>query len=253
MADLLVSELLMSGHFTVVERGHLNTVVDEIQRQKHKLFRAEGRVGDGRLKNAGYMIRGVINDFSQVGSGSLALVLRQIVFGGRGYTARVALTLTLVDVESGQIVASVQCAGFARARETYARAGYKSVAFGGEAFFKTPLGAATVEAIRHGVGMIATTVPRVHWEARLADLAEGGTGVVVNGGADRGLKPGQLFDVHTDGQRITDPVTGDLLGVRPGRIVGRVRITTVMEAMALAEVVGGDGFVRGQRLTAVLP
>lgn len=247
MSDLLVSELVGSRCFVVVEREHLAGVVNEIDRQKDKRFRDEGRVDEGRLKNVRYLIRGVINDFSQESSISLWVALRHLFLNWRGHKARVALTLTIVDVESGEIIDSVQCAGTARASEAYGKAAYKDISFGGDAFFRTPLGQATAEAIRYGVNGIIGKMPRVFWEPMIAAVV-GDKEIVVNGGIDRKIKEGAVYNVRGAGQAVTDPVTGDILSVIPGRVVAIIRITRVEDKIAHAEAIDGSGLERGQRL-----
>jgi len=249
MADLLVSELVGSEHFVVVERGHLDRVVDEISRQKNRLFRTEGRVDEGRLKNARYLIRGVINDFSHTGGGGFWVNLRSFLFLGRGHTARVAMTLTIVEVETGQIVDSIQCYSRVLAREAYLQGKYRDMAFGGDAFFKTPLGTATAKAIRQGVKGIIGSMPKQEWAPMIASIAGGR--IILNAGRERGLRTGMLFRVRSEGRPVTDPATGDVLSVIPGPVVGTLRVTQVQGRIAYAEVVQGSGFERGQRLFRV--
>ncbi len=246
MADLLVSELVASRNFVVLERGRLDSVVNEIRRQKHDMFRQEGRVDDGRLDNARYLIRGVITDFSQTSGGSLWMTFRRVFIGSGGYTARVGLTLTIVDVESGVIIDSVQSAGRAKAGNAFVQADYKGVRFGGKAFFKTPLGKATTAAIRQGLHEIVRKMPRQHWQPMVADVID--SGIIINGGRDRGMRNGHTFRVRGTGTLVTDPQTGDLLDVLPGGIIGSIEIAQVRDSSATARIVEGSGFARGQIL-----
>jgi curli biogenesis system outer membrane secretion channel CsgG len=246
MADILVSELMESSHFVVVERGELQKVVKELDLQHRPEFRKEGRVKTGNLKNAQFIIRGVINDFSQVGGSSLGIAIRTFLFGGKAYKARVALTLTVVEVESGQIMESVQCQGIARAREAYAQGTYKDITFGGDAFFKTPLGEATTDAIRDGVRELMKSIPAQRWQPMIADIINGT--IVINGGANRQLAAGQVFNVHEEGRAVTDPVTGDLLSIITGPVIGRIKIDTVENKISFAGTVAGSGFKRGLQL-----
>lgn len=247
MADLLVAELVDSRNFVVVERGQLDKVVDELSRQKNKLFRPEGRVDEGRLINARYLIRGTINDFAQVGGSSAGIALRRLIFGGRGHTARVALTLTLVEIESGRIVGSVNTHGLARAGEAYAQARYKDISFGGDSFFRTPLGTATALAIRRGVAGLVRSLPHTPWRPMVAEIAANGH-ILINGGDDRGIHPGDEYEVRGPGRPLTDPATGDILALLPGPRIGRIRVSNVGERLAEAEIIEGQGFARGQIL-----
>jgi len=246
MSDLLVSELVLSRNFIVLERGSLDKVVDEIRRQGNKLFRHEGKVEKGRLENARYLIRGVITDFSQVSGGSLWVGFKKLLLGGESYKARVAMTLTIVDIESGQIVDSVQCAGSARAGSAYGKAGYKGLRFGGDSFFKTPLGNATSRAMREGLKGIIKKIPRQSWRPMIADVNE--RQILLNGGKNRKFKVNRYYDVRRKGVPVTDPVTGDLLEILPGEVIGLIRLTEVRKRVAAAEVVEGHGFERGQYL-----
>ena len=246
MADLLVSELVRSENFDVVERQHFETVVGEIHRQQNGLFRPEGKTTPGRMKSAQYLIRGVINDFSQTGGGSLAVALRTLLFMGRGYNARVALTLTIVDIETGQIISSVQSIGVVRAREAFAQGTYKGVTFGGDIFFKTPLGQATQEAIESGVSQVIREMPRNTWRPMIAAV-RGGT-IILNGGRSRGFREGAVYIVRAPAEPVTDPTTGDVLSFLPGSQIGSLRISRVDDTIAFAEAVQGARFERGQWL-----
>jgi len=249
MADLLVSELVASRNFVVLERGELDAVVDEIARQRNRLFRSEGRVNEGRLENARYLVRGVITDFSQTSGGSLWVGFRRLFLGGGGYTARVGLALTIIDIETGKIVDSVICAGRARAGSAYGEGMYKGVEFGGDQFFKTPLGIATADAIRRGLRGITKKIPRQYWRPMIADVTSGG--IILNGGRDRGLKVNQYYQVRGRGTPVTDPLTGDVLEILPGKVLGIVRVSEVHERIASAETLRGQGFARGQYLERV--
>ena len=249
MADLLVSELLQSHHFVVVERQEFDRLIAEIGLQGGQFFRPEGRVTPGRMKGAKFLVRGVITDFSQTGGGGLWLAMKNLFLMGRGYNARVALTLTLVDIESGQVVSSVQSIGLVRAREAYAETSYKGVAFGGDAFFRTPLGRAAASAIRSGVRQIIRQVPQDWWRPMIAEVR--GRMLILNGGADRCFRVGDELVVRAPAQPVTDPATGDVLSFLPGPQVGRIRIVQVADRIAFAEPVSGSGFQRGQWL--ILP
>ena len=249
MADLLVSELVASEQFTVVERQHLGDLVGEIRNQSSPLFREEGRVEQGRLINASYLVRGVVNDFSQIGGGGFFVRTRDLLIGGRSNKARVALTLTLVDVETGRIVDSVNCAGLAKAREAYSEGRYRGMAFGGDAFFKTPLGKATQDAIRDGVRELIRKTPRDLWKPMIAEVRD--DGVIVNAGANRNVRVGEIVKVRGAGRVVTDPATGDVLSIVPGpKVIGKLQITSVEATYSVAEVLEGNGFRRGQNLEA---
>lgn len=252
MADLLVSELVLSRNFIVVERQHFEKISGEIQRQQSPLFRPEGKTSMGRMKNAQYLIRGVINDFSQSGGASLNFsFLRSLFLLGRSHTARVSLTLTLVDVETGQILSSVQSTGLVRTREAFAEATYKGVTFGGEIFFATPLGKATARAIEGGVNQIVRDMPKNPWRPMISCVREGT--ILVNGGKDRGFREGAEYVARGPAEPVTDPATGDILTFVPGPRIGLLRIVQVDAKVSYAKISQGQGFNRGQWLGKATP
>lgn len=252
MADLLVSELVESRNFAVVERQQFERLTGEIMRQQSGLFRPEGKTPVGRMKNAQYLIRGVITDFSQTGGGGISLsFLRNLFLLGRGHTARVALTLTLVDVETGQILSSVQSTGVVRTREAYARATYEGITFGGNTFFQTPLGQATSRAIYGGVKQISHDMPQNPWRPMVSESRNGM--VFINGGKDRGFRSGTEYTVRGPAEPVTDPATGDILTFVPGTKIGTIRVIQVDDKIAFAKPVDGRDFGRGQWLNKKNP
>ena len=60
--------------------------------------------------------------------------------------------------------------------------------------------------------------------------------IYLDGGSDRGLAPGQLFTIVEPGREVVHPVSGLLFG-RFYRYLGRVRVLSVQERTAIAEIV----------------
>ncbi len=252
MADLLVSELVRSRNFVVVERQHFERITSELQRQQSSFFRHEGKTPVGNMKNAQYLIRGVVNDFSQTGGGGFSLsFLRYLALLGRGYTARVSLTLTLVDVETGQIISAVQSTYLVRTREAYAKARYDGISFGGDIFFQTPLGQATSRAIYGGVKQISRVMPANPWRPMVSCLRN--NAILINGGKDRGFRVDAKYVARGPAEPVTDPATGDVLTYVPGKKIGTVQIVQVDEKVSFAKPLEGGPFDRGQWLKKASP
>lgn len=238
MADILVNELLESERVVVLERQHIQDVVGEIVRQGQDLFRKEGRVERGRLKNAQYLIRGTITDFTVTGDASGWFGTPAVGVKARGQRARVALTVKVSDVTSGEILSAVKTEADASAGGLGAAINYKSVSFGGDAFFRTPLGRATEKAIGRAVKKILHDLPRQPWQPRVADLMDGR--VVVNGGRATGVEAGDVFTIRGPAREVTDPVTGNVIDVISGKVSGRIRVIEVKETSSYAEVLEGS-------------
>ncbi len=235
--DLLVAELLDTGRVLVVDRQGLSDVVGEISHRNSDLFRKEDGAARGRLKHARYLIRGVITDFTQTGNATGWFRSPQVETGLRGSRATVMIALTIIDVETGEVLCSAPAEGRAHAWFKWARFNYGNVSFGGDLFYRTPIGVATRKAIRQAVARVLQHVPVSVWRPRVAEISA--DTVILNGGADRGLQAGARFRVRSPGRAVTDPTTGNLLDLQEGPLVGEVQVTAVRERLALARVVSG--------------
>jgi curli biogenesis system outer membrane secretion channel CsgG len=236
-ADVLSTELINTRRVVVLERRNLGDVLGEIQRQGSELFRPEGRAERGRLRNAQFLLRGVITDFTV--SGDVSGWFRTPSVRGRlgGSSARVALNIKVSDVESGEILGSVRTEASARSGFFGAATDYRNVSFGGDAFFRTPLGIATERAIRKAVDQLLRTLPTEYWSPRVADFD--GELAVLNGGGNVGMAAGEEFIVRDPARPVRDPLTGEVIEWIPGPVTGRVRVTEVLPASARAQMLTG--------------
>lgn len=236
MAEAITTALIDTKRVTIAERQNLGDVVGEIVRQNSELFRPEGKVARGRLINAQYVIRGAVTDFTITQEGSAWIRWASFGLFGRGANARVAIHLRIDDVESGEVIRSVKADGNATSTGVGGMAEYKDVAFGGDAFYRTPLGHATEQAIGRAVNQILKALPKDSWtwKPRVAEAAD--EACVVNGGKNVGLKPGARFLVRESPRAITDPVTGNVLERLPGRVIGRITVTEVRPLSSTARV-----------------
>lgn len=235
--DLLVAELLQTKRVVVVDRQNLPEVVGEIARQGNELFRKEDGVTRGRLKNARYLVRGVISDFTQTGNTTGWFRSSKVDAGIWGARALVMINLTIIDVESGEVLCSVPAEGSAYASFYWTRFNYQGVSFGNDAFFKTPIGAATREAIQQAVVEIMRHLPLTTWRPRIAEAAAGT--VIINGGENYGVQAGAVFNVREAGRTITDPTTGNAIDYIEGSVVGQVRITQARPQAADGIIISG--------------
>lgn len=236
--DLLVAELLRTERVIVVDRKNLNSVLEEISRQGLDLFRKENRVERGRLLNARYLIRGVITDFTQTRSATGWFRSSGTEAGARAARAVVMIHLTLTDVETGEVLLSIPAEGTARASAGWIDFDYNKTSFGGELFFRTPIGKATQEAIRKAVLQIVTGIPYATWEPRVADVI--GDKVIVNGGENVGIRENDLFEIKSAKVPVTDPITGDVIAWLPGKTLGRISITRVDSSSSEGVVIAGE-------------
>lgn len=236
MADVLTAGLVKSGRFKVVSRAELGAVLDELALQHDPRFREQGRVTPGRLQNARYLVRGSVVDFTHTSGGGLHF-MRGLVRGrAKGYVALVTITLAVIDIETREVLSST-FSGRAWAAEASLEATYRDISFGGKAFYRTPLGHATEEAIWKALQWLVEQVADSEWYPLIAKIED--RTVYLNGGHDRGLTVGEELQVREPGEAIIDPATGDILGHGRERELGRLRVLEVADRFAIAEILSG--------------
>ena len=238
MRDILVDRLVATGRYHVVERPELDSVLGELRLQQSGVTRQARRAEAGRLKNVQYLIKGTVTDFGHVSTTRGFLGLPNIEALGGANRAVMGMTLYVVDVESGEIVASESLSESVRASDVTVKAAYKDVSLGGRTFYRTPLGKVTSRVIGRAVGRITDAIADRPWIPKIALIQDQET-VIINGGRDRGLKGGEVYEIFETGLPIFDPDTGDNLGNQPGKIIGQVIICQVHPQYSQAKVVPG--------------
>ncbi len=250
MADLLNAELLESSRVIVLERQNLGDIVNEINLQDSELFRPEGRVERGRLKNAEYLIRGTVTDFTVTDDVSGWFSTTAVKLRAGSSRARVAIAVRVYDVANGEVITTVKADAEASAGGFGGAINYKNVSFGGDSFFRTPLGKATERAIAGAVKKILVDLPAREWRPRIADVS--GDTVILNGGHNVDIKTGQVYNIREPGRSITDPATGNVLDTIPGPILGKLVVFHVTKTTAQARLAEGAGS-RGDFLELIRP
>jgi len=248
MRDLLVDGLVATNRYTVLTRKDIGPVLAELEVQQNSAFRDQGKVMQGNLKNLQYLIKGAVTDFSHVGGGTLRVLGSKLGIGGKGDVALVSVTLYVIDVESGEIVASKTLEGTASAGSIDFNSQYRGIGFGGKAFYRTPLGKATQEVINEGLVAIGETIANNKWYPSVVKTE--GNKLYLSGGVDRKIEVGSEWAAYRLGEVLVDPETGDILGQEAGSLSGKLIVREVFDRYSIAEIRGGT-FVRGQKLRPV--
>jgi len=246
MRDILVDRLVATGRYHVIERPEIDSILRELRFQHSGMTRQQRRAALGRLKNVQYLVKGTITDFGHVSTGRGFLGLPNLNIFGGSHRAVMSMTLYVVDVESGEIICSKSIEKSVRASDTSVKVFYKDVAFGGSVFYRTPLGRATAAVIDKAVKQITAAIANQPWKPKIALVKD--NQVIINGGADRKVRPGYLYEVFEPGPAIIDPDSGDCLGYQPGKIIGRIEIIRVHDRYSEAAIVLGkpEQFKAGQ-------
>jgi len=252
MREVLVERLMRTGRYHVIERPEIQAVLGELKLQQSGLTRPQDKAVPGQIKNVQYLIKGTVTDFGIVGGASGSAGGGGWNLFGSNIRAVMGINLYVVEVESGEIIASQSIQESVHASQTDVNANYKNMAFGGSVFSTTPLGDATSRVIDRAVDNVTQIIASRPWVPRIAHLNPDGT-LILNGGDDRGLKAGDQFDIFIIGAPIRDPDTGDIIAHEPGKTLGRLRITAVHDRYSSAAVLvtKPDSLEVGMRCRAI--
>jgi curli biogenesis system outer membrane secretion channel CsgG len=246
LTEMLTSELFKTGRFIMVERAALTDIVKEQELGQTGLVRKETAARVGDLLGAQLLIAGAVTEFESRSSGG---------GGGVGYAgfalklqienAHVGVDVRLVDAATGQILSSFNADAKAQSRGIGFGANIKGVAFGSDAFDKTPLGQATREAIYKAVMFILKEMEPVPWTGRVVQVKDGQ--VFVNAGTNVNLRPGAKLAAYVKGEDLIDPGTGLNLGSKD-TLVGNVTVNQVQDKFSIGIFEGEGALKRGDLL-----
>jgi curli biogenesis system outer membrane secretion channel CsgG len=242
MADQLITTLVNSDRFIVLERQSLEAVLREQDFGASSRTKKEGGAKIGEISRAQILIQGSITEFDQkTSSGGGGFSYGGISFSSNEATAHVAVDVRVYDTTTGHILASKACKGTAKA--SGGGIGFASgdwaFAAGGEA--KTPLDFAVRDAITQAVDFIALELQKLPWEGRVAMVKEGD--IYINCGRTTGIMAGDQFSVFKPGEAIIDPETGINLGAE-NKFFGKIEVIKVEEKFSKATIINGTGFER---------
>ncbi|MBI4374297.1 MAG: hypothetical protein HY542_05410, partial [Deltaproteobacteria bacterium] len=174
----LVTLLIESGRAVVVERAILSKVLIEQELGQANLSSPFTQTPAGQLLGVDYLIVGEVTEFEERQAGIGGGVSIAKTFGPKitsdFVAAHVGLDLRVIDTRTGEILHSHRATGRAWERASSLRIDYKFIEFGGDLFYKTPLGKATRNAISDALQFILEVVEKrteeFSWMARVIEV-----------------------------------------------------------------------------------
>lgn len=201
--DILSAKLAASGKFLLLERGDLNTLLEE----------AKNNGGGLSTIGADYMIIGSITEYGRKNTGKSGVFSTTKV-----QTVEAAVAIRLVDVSTGLIIYSDEGKGSAEVTSK------TTMGVGGHADFDATLSDKAIsEAIGQLVENIINKCTDKPW--RTYFLSYDADAQLIAGGASQGVKIGDVFAVKTKGKQVKNPQTGVMVEL-PGKQIGTVTIVT---------------------------
>lgn len=144
---ILMTHLQQSNHFVVLDRGNMDEMAQEA-----KLSGAKQQ-----LKGAKYVVTGDVTEFGRKQQGDQQLF--GILGKGKSQIAYAKVALNIVDVETSEIVYSVQGAG------EYNLSSREVVGFGSTAGYDSTLNGKVLDlAVREAVNKLVASIDNKYWQ-----------------------------------------------------------------------------------------
>jgi curli biogenesis system outer membrane secretion channel CsgG len=246
MADMLITALVKTGRYLVVERTELQKVMEEQALGLSGAVTQQTAAKVGELLGAELAVFGVVSEFgySKGEMGGAKKGVGGFGVGVKSQTATVAVDVRMVNTSTGEII------GAEDVRKDEKKRGLKfsnaDLAFGSQSDFdETLVGKATRDAIEEIVKLLDKQAPNIPWRAKVV-IAQGEQ-VIINAGASGGVQVGHQFIVMRPGEELVDPDTGLSLGSMESKI-GEIEVVNNMMGDGKAsqcKVLTGSGFERG--------
>jgi len=253
IADLLVTDLVKDGSFSIIERKALDKIMAEQNFSNSNRADPTSAAKIGKLLGVDAILVGSITQFGNE--------TKKVNLGGIGHSkskANVGITARLVNVDTGEILAVAEGAGSSsRSSNSLLGGGGNWHGFGGgnadfgsSDFQQTIIG----ESVKIAVDKLtADLVPNAAKIGVRTITVEGvvaavdGGQIILNVGKRAGVKVGDQLLVLRVGKEIKDPETGAVIR-RLTSSVGVIRATDVDDASAVCTPVSGTGFKVGDRV-----
>ncbi len=243
VADMLVTSLVESDKFIVIERAELDEILKEQGLGQTGLVTPQSAAKVGQLLGLQRMITGSITEFgskqSKVGGGIGGFNL-----GVSTTTARVVVDLRIINVNTGEIVMAKSAEG-EDSSTGLDNVGMDDIDFHNSSTWdNTQLGIASRESINECVEFITEDMAGLPWEGKI--IKASGTTIYMKPGSKGGVQPGMVFSIYRAGEELIDPDTGLSLGSEESKI-GEIQYTgDVADGKAgKALVKSGTGFQAG--------
>ncbi len=238
-SEMLITSLIKSDRFVVVERQALQDILGEQALGQTGVIRNETAAKVGQVLGAQIIVRGVVSEFELKESGGGGDVkIKGFLIGAKTSNAHIAVDIRLIDATTGQVLASHNASGKAQSSALKFGVSNSDFDFTAAGFNKTPLGQATRQAINSAVRFIISKMEHMPFTAKV--IKSKGSSIYINAGSLMNIRPGNLLFAYSKGQEITDPDTGVSLGSEE-KLVGTVEVKDVKDKYSIGRLISGKG------------
>ena len=241
VSDELVTALLKTGNFRLVEREQIQKILHEQD------FGASGRVDSssaakiGKILGVHFLVMGRVTEFAFKSGGVSGISFHGAPIGAdiKQTTAKVAIDARLVDATSAEITAAVTGRGEKKNTKVGLTFNWNAIAIGSNEFRQTDLGI----ALRSAVESVATQLSADAYKGAVpnsgqpsavtglvADYADGK--VYINIGTRDGVQNGMVFVIHHVIRLVKDPQSGEVID-EVTEPVAEISVASVKEKSAV--------------------
>jgi len=268
IADLLVTDLVKDGTFSIIERKALDKLMTEQNFSNSNRADPTSAAKLGKLLGVDAILIGSITEFGnetkKTGLGGAGGNWGGFGLGGLSHSnskANVGIDARLVNVDTGEILAVAEGKGQSSRSSTsmlggggnWHGFGGGNADFGSSDFQNTIIGEATKQAVDKLVVDLVSDSSRVAVRTitveGLVAAVDGGQ-IILNVGARAGVKVGDTLNVMRVTKEIKDPATGAVIR-RLSTNIGVVRATDVDDQSAVCIPVSGTDFKTGDAVKSV--
>lgn len=243
MSDMLVTALVKTGKYQVMERQEMNKVLEEQQLGLSGVVTQETAAQVGKMLGVELAIFGSVTEFGY-SEGSTGGRINNMGFGVgvKSSKATVGIDIRFVNTTTGEILKAESV------RKDKSKKGIsldtEKFSFDNQNQFDESLvGKATREAIDEIVTFCDGVVENIPWQAK---IVTGSPKIIINAGALSGVNVGDVYVVIRGGEELVDPDTGLSLGTTETQ-VGTIKVTNNNIGNGKASeciAVTGSGFAR---------
>ncbi|KAA3612655.1 MAG: hypothetical protein DWQ05_18570 [Calditrichaeota bacterium] len=242
MADMLITELVKTGKYTVIERTALDKIMQEQKLGMSGLVTPQTAAQAGKLLGVEIAVIGTVTEFGH-SKGDVGGTAKGIGVGVSSQTVTVAVDVRLVNTTTGEILSAENIRREKKKRGLSFRK--EGLSFNNRnKFDQSLIGKATRQAIEDIMKIVDDKSSNMKWQGKIVKVS-GGT-IIINAGSANGVKVGDVFTVYRPGEELIDPDTGLSLGSEEEK-VGQIKVTSNSVGKGKASkcsIVSGSGFSR---------
>lgn len=239
VADMLITALVKSGKFNVLERQEIERVIEEQQFGSSFMVTPESAPKIGQLLGVELFVVGSVTEFGTK-ENSVSLGLSAFGGGVTKRTSRAVVDVRLVNTSTGEILASETFEG--EESTSGISVNVQDIDFSNtSAWSDSDIGKATRKAVDGCTGLISENMAKVEWSGKVLRVNADGT-ILIKPGSEGNVKPGMEFMIVRLGEDVKDPDTGLSLGAEEEKI-GTIKVVedALKGKAAKAKVSEGSG------------